>query len=265
MADAPIQDQSKKARRPKGRSPSYPGIDLESALQRAEQLYDHERGNAAHLDTILKHWGYKATTGPGRVAFAALRKFGLLDTEGSGGTLKGRLSELALRILQDQRPDSFERLRAIQEAALTPSIHQELWEKYQGTLPSDDNLRFMLLRERSFTETGAAEFVPEFRATIAFAKLAQSRVMSSDILEDQQTNQGDEPDGSSGQVQPLSPLANSKMQNMTLPVAPGENAVLQAAFPLTEAKWNQLMGVLTAMKPALVAEPAPRSGGLSEA
>lgn len=38
-----------------------------------------------------------------------------------------------------------------------------------------------------------------------------------------------------------------------LPVSIDEWAVLQADFPLTEAKWNQMLAVLTAMKPALVA------------
>ena len=39
---------------------------------------------------------------------------------------------------------------------------------------------------------------------------------------------------------------------MQLPIAPSEFAALQAPFPLTEAKWDQMLAVLNAMKPALV-------------
>lgn len=39
-----------------------------------------------------------------------------------------------------------------------------------------------------------------------------------------------------------------------LPIAQGEWALLQAAFPMTQAKWEQMLKVLEAMKPALITE-----------
>src|SRR5258706_15152687 len=151
--------------RVKGRSPNYPAVNLETALQRAQRLYERERTNVAHFDTIIRHWGYQAASGTARVTFAALRRFGLLTDEGSGDRKRARLSDLALRIVQDTRPTSPERDAAIREPALTPPIHRDLWDQYSGALPSDANLRYTLIRERGFTENGADEFIREFRDT----------------------------------------------------------------------------------------------------
>jgi hypothetical protein len=166
--------QQEPSRKKKGRSPSYPGISLGTAIERASKVYDVERTHPAPLDALLKHWDYAPKSGPGLITIAALKKFGLLQDEGSGASRKAKLTDLALRIIQDKRESSDERAAAVRQAALSPPIHAELWEKFGGQLPSDDNLRFELVRERSFTETGATEFIQEFKSTIDFAKLGES-------------------------------------------------------------------------------------------
>src|SRR6266404_1422361 len=148
----------------KARSPSYPGIDLETALQRARMLYERERTNAALVDAILHHWGYKPNSGAALVHLAALKKFGLLQDEGSGKSRRGRLTPLALDIILDERDDSPDRAASIARAALEPTVHAELWEKYGPSLPeSDAPLRFYLTRERAFTDPAAQELIREFR------------------------------------------------------------------------------------------------------
>jgi len=44
-------------KRKKQRSPSYPGIGLEAALERAKTFYQEEGRNAAPNNAILQHWG----------------------------------------------------------------------------------------------------------------------------------------------------------------------------------------------------------------
>lgn len=238
---------------PKSRSPSYPGVDLKTAIERSQELYKEERAHPAHIDTILKHWGYKPKVGPGLVTFAALKKFGLLTDEGSGDNRRGRLTDLALRILQDQRPSSKDRLRAIQQAALMPPIHRELWDYYKGALPSDDNLRFSLLRDRSFTERGATEFIEQFKSTIAFARLAEGGNMSpngGDEQERETTRGRVVEDGGSAGV--LTHAADPQARSVQLPLGGGRWATLQAPFPFSEEDWTLMLGVLNAMKPGLV-------------
>jgi hypothetical protein len=258
MADE--QPTAAPTKRPRGRSPNYPGLDLETAIQRARTLYDRERTNVAHFDTIIRHWGYQAASGSARVTYAALRHYGLLTDEGSGDRKRARLSDLALRIVQDSRPNSPERQAALQEAALTPSIHREVWDDYQGALPSDDNLRYTLIRERGFTENGAEEFIREFRDTIAFAGLGEGATLPPQT----ETNQS----GGSRQMQtqtlerPEAPPADPEARAVQLPLGGGKWATLHASFPVSEHDWDLMLAVLGAMKPGLVAEapaaaPAP--------
>ena len=242
----------------KARSPSYPAIDLETAIARARELHNREGMNSASISVILKHWGYDVKSSGGLVALAALIKFGLLADEGSGDKRKARLTELARRIILDERATSPERDTLIKEAALTPAIHQDLWTQYKGHLPSDENLRHELRVEKAFTDYGAKEFIEEFKSTVAFAKLAESDMISPKVedkeqpeeeitmttatLESSQAQQKGE-----GQKQ-----ATTTLKQIQIPYALNNWAKLEAGFPMSEDDWNQMMAVLTAMKPALV-------------
>lgn len=151
-----------------GRSPGYPGIDLGVALQRARTLYEREQHHAAPTQMIVRHWGYVSRSGPGAVTLAALKKFGLLQDEGKGVKRMAKLTPLALRIIKDRRGPSPELAAAVREAAFFPKIHQELWDHYDGLLPSDDNLMYELEVNRRFTATGAQELISQFRRTLGF-------------------------------------------------------------------------------------------------
>jgi hypothetical protein len=250
MTDSPQETGS--AGKSKPRSPSYPAIDIETALQRAQALYDAEHGNAAPFEVILSHWGYNPKSGGGRLAFSALKKFGLLTVEGLGTKARASLSPLALKIILDRRPDSKEREQTIREAALMPSIHKELWEKYPAGLPSDVNLDHELRMDRKFTDSGAQEFIRELHSTWVFAKLASSGKMSDEKINEEETNGGGERDGGGGENPPFIPPPNPKMTSYPVPVAKGENVIIQAVFPLSEDKWKRMVAILRAMKPSLV-------------
>ena len=73
------------------------------------------------------------------------------------------MSEVAIRIILDEREDSKEKVELIKQLALTPGIHKELWDEYKGSLPSDRTLKYSLITERGFSELGAAELIKEFR------------------------------------------------------------------------------------------------------
>lgn len=265
MADAPTTSLKKTRQR----SPAHPGIDLETALKRARTLYAQERRNAAHVDTILAHWGYKPKSGAGMVVVAALKYFGLLVDEGSGDTRSAKLSDRALQILLDDDEHSPNRLRAIRDAALAPRIHRELWERYQGTLPSDTSLRRHLLIDRRFTESAADDFIPQFRKTVAFANLETAGTVSQDA-EDSEPSEQDQT------LTPL-PIIDAEHEKRSDEASRGEPqqtqrtiqvpysttgwALVQAKFPMDEREWEQMLAVLQAMKPGLV--KGPEAGEMS--
>src|SRR5215212_7581365 len=115
-------------RKVRGRSPSYPAIDLEAAIKKVQVLYEKEREHPTPAETIVRHWGYKSLNGPASLSLAALKKFGLIDDEGTGPDRRARVSKLAVSILRN--PDTVERSRAVKEAALRPAIHQVLWDRF---------------------------------------------------------------------------------------------------------------------------------------
>ncbi len=250
MAETPTQ----KPRR--GRSPNYPGTSLGECIDRARQLYKAETKHPTPVVTILGHWGYKPKSGPGWSLLASLKNFNLLVDQGSGQDRKARLTDEALAIIQDEREDSTDRIRAIQEAALRPNLHRKLWDEYQGTLPSDGNLRFSLLREHHFTESGAAQFIRQFKSTLDFAGLLNGGMLTPED-EDNGGAEGEElmeSGTTTFEKPPGKETLPAQTKVIQLPIAPKEWAALQAPFPLTEDKWTQMLAVLNAMKPALVSE-----------
>jgi len=164
-------DSSKK----RMRSPAYPYINLEGALRRAKEFYDKETRGAAYLRVAAKHWGYEEKSSAALQTAAALISFGLMRDEGTGEKRKLQLTQNALRILLDQRPESKERDEAIKQAALAPKIHSELWRRF-GASTSNEQLRHTLILDWTppFNENSVDGFIREYRDTISFGKLCES-------------------------------------------------------------------------------------------
>lgn len=158
------------------RSPNFPGLPLDSAISKAQQVLSSSGLHAAFPEVIAKAWGLSAKSSSGLVAFAAVKAFGLLEKDGE----KLKLSGLARDIIQDVRPNSPDREKAIQRAALTPKLHREIWDEFGGNLPADDHLTYTLIRQREFTKSGAEEFIAQFRATLAYAKLTAGSKISDE-------------------------------------------------------------------------------------
>jgi hypothetical protein len=259
VTDAP--PPTTKKQRP--RSPSYPGIDLETALQKAQVVFTEEQRHAAHIDTLYGHWGNKPGSGAGGITLAALKKFGLMVDEGSGDTRRAKLTDDALAILLEER-DSPARWEAIKAAALLPKIHAETWEKYGGSLPSDANLRSWLIREKAFTTGGADDFINQLRRTISYAGLGPSdRLPSKETIPSDEAQTGmatTSPARSTAPIErPIEAFQRaserpSGVRAVQLPLGSGW-ATLDAPFPLTEEAWTLMITVLNAMKPGLVRKP----------
>ena len=137
---------------------------------------------------------------------------------------------------------------AIRTAALEPEIFREISESWAEA--SDDALRTHLIRDKSFTQEGASRLISSFRATVAYAKLDGSGHARAEEEGDQ------EDDGLASASFAGGPERGrgGGARAVQLPISATKWAVLQAAFPLTDAEWTQMIAVLEAMKPALVAQ-----------
>jgi hypothetical protein len=136
------------------RSPNFPFIPLESALNRAQRFYEKEKRGSAPFAVAAQHWKYSPASSGALQTAAAMKSYGLMVDEGAGAGRKLRLTELALRILLDTRPDSRERERFKRQAALTPAVAAEIYANSpEGQLPSEATLNHHLVLELGFNQS----------------------------------------------------------------------------------------------------------------
>jgi hypothetical protein len=222
------------------RSPRCPFIDLEKAIERARTLYRKEGRNRVAVPIAVGHWGYSPRTSGGLQTIAALKGYGLLHDSGAGENRHVRLTELALRILLDEREPSRDRAAAIQEAALQPKLFSELWNRWKDQgLPSTINMRHFLIFDKEVNENSAQDFVDKFVSTLRFAGLEDMAGTQVDEREiprlypPEATAVPDEADG----VEALNEAVVMKRdEEQSAPAMPTPSGIRQDIFTLEEGR-----------------------------
>lgn len=126
------------------RSPSYPGMSLESAIQAVEKIESIYRTAPVDRGDAASRIGYTSLSGPANRALAALAAYGLLERAGKGDA---RVTERALAILHPNSPE--ERRKNLAEAAWTPKLFQDLRERFRGIpVPPEDGVITYLQRQQ---------------------------------------------------------------------------------------------------------------------
>lgn len=241
MSDPKIKnDETKKART---RSPNYPYVDLEEALDKAKTLYEAEKRNAVPLSSAAKHWNYTEKSSGLKLTIAALKKYGFLAEAGSGYV---KVSDAAFKIIVDERPDSNERVAALQEAALSPELYRQLWEKYGTDLPSDASLRHYLLVELEFNDRIVDSVIKKYKNTISFANLKEPVIKPEVELDAHEVS---------------SQMTQAKMINtQEIPVFLDVGKTVKIPYPLTEEDYVLLLEQLKLLKNRIVKKNETREG-----
>jgi len=167
------------------RGPAYPYIDLAKAVEKATVIAD--KGAARQTmppEAFYKLWGMGAKSSASRQTMAALNYYDLVEYVGRGKDRKVKLTDLALRITLDKRPDSNERSDAIKQAAVQPSIFRELHEKYAPFFPDDVVIETYLKIDKQFSEEAARTAIRHFRTSMEFAGLDKPSVEPKDSQSD---------------------------------------------------------------------------------
>lgn len=144
------------------RSPSFPVIPIDEALDRIRQVYDKDGQASTTFEAVLEHMNYAAKNKGGRAGrvVSALKQYGLLDERGG----QYRVSDKAFHILE--MPDELpEKARMIKEAALSPPMFRKILKQNNGNLPSDTTLRYYLLSKERFNKDSAEDFIRVLRRT----------------------------------------------------------------------------------------------------
>lgn len=172
MSDEAVADAKPK----KERSPNYPFVPLRKAVERAEALHSNHKKEAARLVAIAPSWNYGPKSSGLVQTVAALKQFGLIEDFGSGDDRKVQVTDLARRIIVDQRPGARE--EALKEAARSPKLFGEFIEKWVPDRPSDAHCISELELDRGFNAESARAFLRIFDETIAFARLDEEAINS---------------------------------------------------------------------------------------
>lgn len=152
-------------------SPGYPNMGLPKAVSAVHKIYDADRQAPVDRTVAAKHIGYSGQSGASDKALASLAHYGLLEKAGKGET---RVTQLAVDILHPDKPS--DRRAALRKAGLNPGIFQEIYDRYDGRLPSDEALRSYLMRA-SFQNAAINPVVNAYAET--FRYLEQEKVFES--------------------------------------------------------------------------------------
>jgi hypothetical protein len=156
---------------PRDRSPGYPIVSLEMALQRLAEFEAHFKRSGARAEKVGDAWGITAKPYAGRIV-AALRYYGLLDYQGSGTDRQVIVSDEGRKYLRAQQEDT--KREVIREAALRPKAIAKFWSKWGVDHPADAARLDELVINNGFSEAGARQFLKVYDATISYAKLSDS-------------------------------------------------------------------------------------------
>ena len=230
----------------KHRSPNYPGIDLEDAIDSVVKLHNSMGRNEFDADDAVKAWGYSSGSGPVRVRMGALRQFGLVD--GRRGESR-RVSRTGL-FFATRDPSSAEYQDALRATAVRPP----LFAKARDAMPdaSDNALRRWLLMDEDFSDEGASRFVEVFRSTMRFAGLDNIAITSG--LEDNAPWNAPE-------NAPIAPTRGHSHRHHTPPahtrvplrlMGGSQTVTIELPDSMTETAWQQMMTMLNALKAGYV-------------
>ena len=170
-----MEEKEKKKR---VRSPNYPFIPLEEAIEFAKILYRNQKQYWVAAEVAAKDWNFRsAKTSYMSQHVAALTAYGLIDIKGEGESKEIKLSDLAFNIIIDERPQSADREKLIIEAALKPAIFRKIHDAYPSELPVEHTLDWELKTKYKFNPDSVKEFLKIFNKTLGYAKVYKSGIM----------------------------------------------------------------------------------------
>lgn len=238
-----MPDATPKERGP--RSPGYPNISLELALERTAKLKEYSPGRKPiPVDTALAQWKYSSQSGAGLQQLASLKKFGLLSDIGKKDQRAVQLTDLAWKILTDPRPDSPERMAALQEAALLPKIHFEIRDRWPHGLPDDTTMQVWLVQEKKFNEGVIKGLLSQIRVTFEYAKLDSELKIGHDNGDEKSKPNITDFSHMFGQMfkptkRTETPSQEPRMKREASTIGQGE-ATIQWPVTRTKAEWEDL-------------------------
>lgn len=158
------------------RSPNFPALPLEEAINIVAGLYSKVRKMTIEREVAAKELGYSGLTGRSLKVLGALNQYGLIDNVQKG---KCHVTELAEQALHGF-PEA-EKIGAIQRAAREPGLFRAIFEEFGEQVQSEHAIRAFLLK-RGFTDKGVESALQSFLATQKFAGFDGKEVQTTESV-----------------------------------------------------------------------------------
>lgn len=228
------------------RSPNYPSISLEEAIQKIRVIYDDHRKNPADREVFSKILGYKGLNGASAKVISSLSKYGLLEGSGTALRVSSIGEDLALH-----RPGDPEFAKAVHIAVGSPTFFKELFLEYPEGLPTSDHSIEAALRKRGFHPQAVAPAIQTYRDTLDYEAKVTTASEEPQPDADKESPQKD----ADGSTPPNAPAPPPGQVSYSIPIAPDSRTiVVSGPFPVSRAEWNQFQKVLAAFEPALISD-----------
>lgn len=163
------------------RSPGYPMIDLKEAIEKVKVLWEKDKTNSIPREVAAEHLGYGSSGGYSGRVLAALKHFDLISIKEGDIILTERAIDLALHSPSDKVYQDI-----VKNIALNPSTYEDIFNFYNGSLPSDSTLKVKLIKEYKFNADKVDRFISNFRSTIDFAGLTNKEEAEIEEKDDMQ-------------------------------------------------------------------------------
>jgi hypothetical protein len=274
--EAPESGKVASQKKPRHRSPNYPQITLEKAIARAQAIYDKE-GNGRHWvrpEVLASHLEMTPKGSSWNSTVAALRTFGLLETDGRGDERRERLSDEALRVLLG----AADRQEILAKMAISPKIYADIWARYHGVLPSNKALETDLQLEWKINRQSVNAFIADLSATFEFANPPKpSNVTDVPVVKNDPGDEdeeggpgGDAVTGNGGVVDEIPPPAGGKPKEdqrkmsattasgyhtIQVPLGTGRFAPLDLPDDLTDAELKTFLALVGPISSAVARQP----------
>jgi hypothetical protein len=173
-----MSDTASPAKPQKDRSPSFPFIPLQTAIERLVAFEQTFGRHETPANKVGRAWKMKDGSSQAFQTLAALKSFGLMDYRGAGPARPMFITEDGRTYLRAQQ-DTIKR-DVLRRAALKPKLIEKFWHMWGADRPIDDICLDDLHFKHNFTQSAAETFLRVYDATISYAGLSDSDNVKSD-------------------------------------------------------------------------------------
>lgn len=153
------------------KKPQAPSMSLSEAIEKVQIIYSRDGRHTIPTGSAADALGYKnARSGSAITALASIKMFGLLHVPQSGHLAVDQSFEE-----YEFSPHESKKLKILLEWVKTPKIYAELFQRFEGSMPSDAALKYELVK-LGFTGKGLQKFIKTFKESVQFSKYYEQEI-----------------------------------------------------------------------------------------